>query len=286
MGRKPRRKDRTIEGDDSISNSEDDNQPSTSRGAREKASASQRARKNYSDNDDSDYEGGNRSAQNTFNTQAQDVDIELLATQLVKYAINHSYRKIPMKRPDVRKHLNIPQKEFPLVFTEAQELLRSTFGLEMVELNESKTSKLIIVYSSIPAVSRLQLNPQEAKEAQLLFIIISYLYMKSVEVHEEHLNHFVAQIGIDVDEYSKAKELFVKQLYLKRTKHEIEGRNETYVTVTWGERAHLEFDKKEMLKTVAQIMGKSMQMFVTQYHETFGDSAVSTQMQESMLVDD
>lgn len=60
-------------------------------------------------------------------------------------------------------------------------------------------------------------------------------------------------------------------MYLKRTKVAIEGVNEAQTHVSWGSRADKEFNKKDILKTVADIMKKSPSMFINQYHEVMQD---------------
>lgn len=70
------------------------------------------------------------------------------------------------------------------------------------------------------------------------------------------------------------KEKFPRQLYLKRSKVSIEGVNETQTHVSWGVRAEKEFDKKEMLASVAKIMNRSPVTFINQYHQaTQADAA-------------
>lgn len=73
------------------------------------------------------------------------------------------------------------------------------------------------------------------------------------------------------------RETFARQLYLKRTKVEIEGVNEVQMHVKWGVRAEKEFDKKEVLKVVGEIMNKSPATFINQYHEAHGEEPMNTQ---------
>lgn len=90
---------------------------------------------------------------------------------------------------------------------------------------------------------------------------------------------FLDQIHIDTNEShyffgdvaKLIREKFPRQQYLKRTRVEIEGVNEAQLQLSWGQRAEKEFDKKEILKTVAVIMQKSPEMFINQYHEVMED---------------
>jgi hypothetical protein len=74
------------------------------------------------------------------------------------------------------------------------------------------------------------------------------------------------------DELKKLIKLFVQQLYIKRIKVELEGKNEPEIHLSWGTRAELEFDKKKMLESVGKIMQKSPLSFMTQYTEAFGET--------------
>lgn len=73
------------------------------------------------------------------------------------------------------------------------------------------------------------------------------------------------------------RETFSRQLYLKRTKVEIEGVNEVQIHVAWGARAEKEFDKKEVLKAVSELMNKSPATFINQYHEAHGEEPANNQ---------
>lgn len=73
------------------------------------------------------------------------------------------------------------------------------------------------------------------------------------------------------------KETFTRQLYLKRLKVEIEGVNELQIHFAWGPRAEMEFDKKQILQTVSEIMEKSPATFINQFHEAYGEEPAQTQ---------
>ena len=81
------------------------------------------------------------------------------------------------------------------------------------------------------------------------------------------------QIGEDEKEdYLKKviKDTFSRELYVKRIKADIEGRSESEFYLTWGPRAHLEFDKKKVLEYVCKIMKKSPISFMAQYSQVYG----------------
>lgn len=78
------------------------------------------------------------------------------------------------------------------------------------------------------------------------------------------------------------KDTFSRQLYLKRNKIEIEGKNEPEIHLSWGARADLEYDKKMILDSVSKIMHKSPLNFSTQYSEAHGTQVGDTQ---SIMID-
>ncbi|KAG5684095.1 hypothetical protein PVAND_013344 [Polypedilum vanderplanki] len=249
------------------------------------------ATQRVSESESSDEENNKSRRKKSQLSQSQihsTVNIELLTTNLVKYVINHSCNKIPMKRADLTKQLTIPRKEFDEIFEGAQEILKNVYGLELTEIPETKSSKLLITYSSIPLVTPLQMNDEETKDMQLLFIILSYLFMKNADIPEDNVINFMNQLGIEAEDFTKSREIFIKQLYLKRNKVEIEGKNDAYFTLSWGERAKLEFDKKQILEAVAKIMEKSPQAFINQYHAAHGHDPNQSQnlTQVSMIIDD
>lgn len=63
---------------------------------------------------------------------------------------------------------------------------------------------------------------------------------------------------------------------------EIEGVNELQIHFAWGPRADKEFDKKQVLQAVSEIMQKSPVTFINQYHEAHGEEPTQTQ---SVLID-
>lgn len=82
------------------------------------------------------------------------------------------------------KNLNIPQKDIKDVFHEAGEILKDIYGLDLCELTDTKSSKQYIAFSIISPVTPLQMYPEQRNETKMLFIILSYIFMKSGEVQE------------------------------------------------------------------------------------------------------
>ncbi|CRK89657.1 CLUMA_CG003432, isoform A [Clunio marinus] len=211
-------------------------------------------------------------------------NIETVSNNLVKYLLNYSATKNPIKRSDIAKNVNIHPKIFADVLKSASYKLKDIYGMEISELPESRSGKMYILYSEFNSiVSSQQLTKQQQEMTTFLFIILSYIFMKGGEVHESHLFQYLEQLDINCNEthseFGDISDLickvFTKQQYLKRTKVEIEGVNDPVIHVSWGTRAEKEFNKAKILSAVAEIMKKSPISFTSQYHAVHGEEPQS-----------
>lgn len=85
------------------------------------------------------------------------------------------------------------------------------------------------------------------------------------------MNIFLEKVHVNLEEFAKTRDKFVKQLYLKCQKKEIEGQNEKHTYYSWGERALLEFNKQEVLEQVAKLVRKPSSNFIVQHREVYGE---------------
>ncbi|XP_070493642.1 non-structural maintenance of chromosomes element 3 homolog [Chironomus tepperi] len=203
--------------------------------------------------------------------ESSNQDIELLVTNFVKYIINYSANKLPIKRNELVKQLKINQKQFPQVFLEGKKILNEIYGIELSELSETKPTKLYIAYSTFKLPTPSMLNKETAAEMKTLFIVLSYIFMKSGEIQEGNLNNFLEKVHINLEEFAKTREKFVKQMYLKRHKVQIEGQNESHTYYSWGERALMEFSKQDILEQVSKLVRKPSSNFIVQHREVYGE---------------
>lgn len=146
-----------------------ESKPSTSR------AATQRTQVESSD-DDSDTE------QNATSRTTE--DISHLIMNFVKYFLNYSTTKNPIKRTDLTKALNIPQKDYTNIYTEGVKILKNLYGLEVVEVPESKSGKMYMICSTKPNVTALSMPLEQRREATALFIMLAFIFMKGGNVHE------------------------------------------------------------------------------------------------------
>ena len=113
-----------------------------------------------------------------------------LATNMVKLLLNYSVTKLPIKRLEISKLIfNGNATQFTNVFTIAKKTLNDIYGLDVVEyISETKNStKALIVYSNFICCSTiLEMNSELRQETTLLFLVLSYIFMKDSEVAESN----------------------------------------------------------------------------------------------------
>lgn len=104
------------------------------------------------------------------------------------------------------------------------------YGIEVHEIREN-TNRFFLCSSEIPIATEDQLTQQQRSESSLVYLVLSYIFMKGGAVLDNVLWAFFDKIGIYTREqhehFGDAKKLimetFVKQMYLKKEKIEVEG---------------------------------------------------------------
>lgn len=106
-----------------------------------------------------------------------------------------------------------------------------TYGLVIHEIKE-KTGKFFLVTSEFGCGSEEEYTAVQREELRLLLIVLSYIFMKGGKVIEPNLFGFLAKMNIDEEPHEffghfkkNITETFVKQLYLKKEKIEMESGN-------------------------------------------------------------
>ncbi|XP_061394736.1 uncharacterized protein LOC133330306 [Musca vetustissima] len=153
--------------------------------------------------------------------------------EIITYILNGISCKLPMKEKDMCTALNIKGKMFSMAFQQAKLVLQETYGICLAEVPDTKSGKALICYNEDTAKCQLLYDEEQLQQLTLLFIVLSYLFMRgsdSPDKHnttEEDLINFLSGLRISFDcchEYFGANvkklltETFVKQLYLKRDK--------------------------------------------------------------------
>lgn len=110
-------------------------------------------------------------------------------------------------------------------------LLLQVYGLKINEVKE-KTGKLYLVTSEFASSSAEEFHSSQRQDLRLLLIVLSYIFMKGGRVIEPVLFGFLRKLHIDEEPHDyfgyfkkSITEKFVKQMYLKKEKIEMESGN-------------------------------------------------------------
>lgn len=162
-------------------------EPSTSRETRSKRSLPVSS----SSSEDAESENEQTSVRQSEEVSKKNADIVTISDNMVKYLLNYSATKFPIKRADIIKNVNFDPKLYPGVLKSCTETLKLVYGLEVSEISESKSAKVLIVHSAFNSnVTAIQFPREHRHETTLLFIILSYIFMKGGEVHESKFYHY------------------------------------------------------------------------------------------------
>lgn len=201
---------------------------------------------------------------------------------VIHFIINNSSSKYPIKNSEiVAGALNGKSSLLNQVIGDVKTALEVTYGIHLKTVPETKGGKQYICVSNFTAASCDEFDEVQRSQITLLFIVLSYIFMRGVPVSEEFLEEFLKGLHIYFDKShpffgSNIKKLvtetFVKQLYLNKTKSEKDA-VENEVFYSWGYRSELEFPKKDVLDAVSKLLNKPPKHFVMQYMQA---SAVET----------
>ncbi|XP_055679343.1 melanoma-associated antigen D2 [Lutzomyia longipalpis] len=197
--------------------------------------------------------------------------------RVLKYFLAVGEKKVPFKKIDV---LNaIPDlrnnKSFVEIFNSANFHLSQVFGFKIQEIQQKNNKVYIVVPKSI--TSHLVIPPRKQPEKILLYIVLTYIFMKGGEVPEAILWAFLKKFEITIDEdhdyFGNVRkfltETFIKQLYLVREKVEEEGGTDFILYYSWGPRSTYEVPKGEMLEYVAELLKRPSKCFLRQFKEVY-----------------
>ncbi|XP_055844125.1 melanoma-associated antigen D2 [Episyrphus balteatus] len=192
---------------------------------------------------------------------------------VIHYILNNSSSKYPLKNSEIiSRALNGKSSLLSQVIGDVRDALENTYGILLKTVPDTKSGKLYICVSKFAAVTSNEFDELQRSQITLLFIVLSYIFMRGVPVSEEFLEEFLKGLHIYFDKShpffgSNIKKLitetFVKQLYLKKTKSEKDAvENELFYS--WGYRSEVEFPKKDVLDAVSKLLSKPAKHFVLQ----------------------
>lgn len=183
--------------------------------------------------------GRHNRSQKTQKTQLDPEKINELAIKMYIYILNFSTNKIPIKKSEMIKNvLDKQDRLFIPVMEKTRHDLKQIIGYDCIEVPDKKPKQFIVI-SVIPNYT-LSMEPagnNEMPQAIVLFIVLSFIFMKGGKVKEIILwQYILKQLGIEDEEDSNhyffgdvkklINEVFIKQLYLSRDKVILEGMQE------------------------------------------------------------
>nr|XP_022300182.1 non-structural maintenance of chromosomes element 3 homolog [Crassostrea virginica] len=203
---------------------------------------------------------------------------------LVQFLLVMDQKKLPIKKLDINKQvLKEHSKAFPVMIKLAEELLKKTFGIELVSLEDKQKGSYILVNTLETDVDdlmesdpHLTLNPVEWSEEDhaktgLLMVILSAVFMNGEVMVDSQLYHMLRKLGVDPDIthslFGDVKKLltmeFVRQGYLDHTRQP--NTDPPVYEYRWGFRARKEMTKRNCLDFVSKLYEKQPEEWVSQY---------------------
>uniref|UniRef100_A0A0B7AT40 MAGE domain-containing protein n=1 Tax=Arion vulgaris TaxID=1028688 RepID=A0A0B7AT40_9EUPU len=192
----------------------------------------------------------------------QDGELDKKVNELVQYFLVMDQKKIPIKKKDINKAIQINgAKAFLTILEKASEKLSNIFGYRVVELEDKLKGSYILVndvtYSSDEKV--LIWSEEDRAKMGLLSVILNMIFMNGNLIYEDDLWFALTRLGISQEEknptFGNVKSLimeeFVRQAYLEV----VQQPNAETPTKSfhWGQRAKHELTKTVALNIVCQI---------------------------------
>ncbi|XP_022218305.1 melanoma-associated antigen D2 [Drosophila obscura] len=200
-------------------------------------------------------------SQSQSSQPAQVTQIDDKVRLIMKYILDHSAAKIPMKEKDLvplvgtRSEL---QCRLPLV----AKLLAKRYGIRLHQLQDA--TKMYICMAEAPMASIHEMTPEQRPQLTLLYIVLMYIFLRQMRVEDTKLYAMLALLGIRVDEEhayfgSNLRKLiedtFVKQHYVKRERSQPDSAFEEAKTyILWGLRAKQEFTYEQVVGFASKIL--------------------------------
>ncbi|BFF89598.1 melanoma-associated antigen D4 [Drosophila madeirensis] len=207
--------------------------------------------------------GGNNSLLSQSSQLVQVTAVDDKVRSILKYILDHSAAKIPMKEKDLVPLVGTKsdlQSRLPLV----AKLLAKRYGIRLHQLKDA--TKMYICMAEAPMASIHEMTPDQRPQLTLLYIILMYIFLRQMRIEDTKLYAMLELLGIRVDEEHAyfgshlrklIEDTFVKQQYVKRERSQPEGAfEETKTYMLWGLRAKEEFAYEQIVEFSAKILNK------------------------------
>ncbi|KAJ3093165.1 hypothetical protein HK102_006081 [Quaeritorhiza haematococci] len=211
-----------------------------------------------------------------YAARMEEGELERKVNDLVRLALASEHRRQPVRRDDINKKvLKEHTKAFPVVLKKAQQILRDTVGMELVELPtrekraantgaarraqtakaEPAGSKAYVLRTILPIEERETMVEwgDQAPHMILLCLILSLIYVNGRVLASDVLYNYLRHFNLSKDKSSHPHfpdldhelAVFVKNGYLDKAK--IQGTENDYYEYKWGPRAKVEFPEENVV---------------------------------------
>ncbi|ORY03619.1 MAGE-domain-containing protein [Basidiobolus meristosporus CBS 931.73] len=209
-------------------------------------------------------------------------ELERKVKDVVRLALCTEFRKAPLKREDInRRVLHEHSRIFHLVFDKAQEKLRETFGMELVELpnkekfnnggrkgKDKQATKAYILRNILPVQEGFINWGKDRKQMGLIMVILSLILVNNRVLSDDQLKHSLRRLsiceGVEHAEFGDIDQLvtqFIKQGYLDKSQvNHVDFSSQSNEIPSyeyrWGPRAKVELTEINVLNFITEIFGK------------------------------
>ena len=205
---------------------------------------------------------------NAQNTEVYDLENFLV----LKYQMKAFTTKAQMLESIGREY----EEYYPLIFSEASECLKMVFGLDMVEVDSSVHTYMLVTALGI-TYDGMMTDVQGMPKTGILIAVLSVIFMKGNYVSEEIIWEMVNNIGlcggrdpyIHKDPRKLISEEFVQEGCLKY--RQVPNSDPPSYGFLWGPRAFAETSKMKVLQFFASINKTHPRAYPEKYAEALQD---------------
>ncbi|XP_062123941.1 non-structural maintenance of chromosomes element 3 homolog [Drosophila sulfurigaster albostrigata] len=189
---------------------------------------------------------------------------------MINFILCHSANKVPIKFTDLTASVdnrNEAIKRLPLV----SQLLEETYGIKLIQLDGAP--KRYICVAEAPVASTAELTSSQQKHQALLYIILTYIFLRGNKIEDEKLYAMLTMMEIDVHEehgyfgddiFDVINDTFVNQQYLRRERSQLSPYDDPKTFFSWGPRAKCEITYQEIVKFASKLFNQDASFFQQQ----------------------
>eukprot|EP01089_Gocevia_fonbrunei_P013475 TRINITY_DN3464_c0_g1_i1.p1 TRINITY_DN3464_c0_g1~~TRINITY_DN3464_c0_g1_i1.p1 ORF type:complete len:340 (-),score=84.58 TRINITY_DN3464_c0_g1_i1:21-1040(-) len=258
------------------------NSQSSQRGS-QRASQGRPRKRSRAGDEDGDFASAKQKKVDSLSKEEK----EKLVGELMRLTLFLDHNKLPLKRADINQKVLKEYKGLSsYVLEESQKRFKEIFGYELKEIprveasvtskgkggkkttRTNKASGIYVLQNLLTAGERQKTqDPQKPEETGLLLVLLSLIYLNDDRLDSDTLESYFKIFDIYLEtehpvfgDVKKLLDTYVKQYYLFRTKTETISSKTGRALYEYklGGRAHVEIQKKELLRFIAGMFGEEL----------------------------